>query len=139
MKFLINKENINMIKALLKVIFLMIIVLYNLGKLNLIESERDLAILKVLGFKDKTLRKIFKREIYIYTLIGMILGFFLSNILTEKILFSMGSSVDMMFLKGYQTVIISSLGVFATAVAVNNLLISSIRKLDMVKALKDLD
>ena len=69
----------------------------------------------------------------------MILGFFLSNILTEKILFSMGSSVDMMFLKGYKTVIISSLGVFATAVVVNNLLISSIRKLDMVKALKDLD
>ena len=51
----------------------------------------------------------------------------------------MGSSVDMMFLKGYKTVIISSLGVFATAVVVNNLLISSIRKLDMVKALKDLD
>lgn len=143
-----EKENINtMTKALIKVtslmivgsVTLMIIVLYNLGKLNLIESERDLAILKVLGFKDKTLRKIFKREIYIYTLIGMILGFFLSNILTEKILFSMGSSVDMMFLKGYKTVIISSLGVFATAVVVNNLLIFSIRKLDMVKALKDLD
>ena len=63
----------------------------------------------------------------------MILGFFLSNILTEKILFSMGSSVDMMFLKGYKTVIISSLGVFATAVVVNNLLVSSIKKLDMVK------
>ena len=128
-----------MIKVLLKVIFLRIIVLYDFGKLNLTESKKDLAILKVLGFKNKTLRKIFKREIYIYTLIGMILGFFLSNILTEKILFSMGSSVDMMFLKGYKTVIISSLGVFATTVVVNNLLISSIRKLDMVKALKDLD
>ena len=76
-----EKENINtMTKALIKVtslmivgsVTLMIIVLYNLGKLNLIESERDLAILKVLGFKDKTLRKIFKREIYIHTLIGMI-------------------------------------------------------------------
>ena len=50
-----EKENINtMTKALIKVtslmivgsVTLMIIVLYNLGKLNLIESERDLAILK---------------------------------------------------------------------------------------------
>ena len=48
----------------------------------------------MLGFKDKTLRKIFKREIYIYTLIGMILGFFLSNILTKKILFSIENSVS---------------------------------------------
>ena len=58
-----------MIKVLLKVIFLRIIVLYDFGKLNLTESEKDLAILKVSGFKNKTLRKIFKREIYIHTLI----------------------------------------------------------------------
>ena len=53
---------------------LAILVLYNLGILSFTEMEREVATLKVLGFKTNFLRRLLLTQNLIFTAIGFILG-----------------------------------------------------------------
>ena len=53
---------------------LAVIVLYNLGLLSFTELEREIATLKILGFKTRDLRKILLTQNLWFTTIGFILG-----------------------------------------------------------------
>lgn len=143
-----EKNNINkMIESMSKLVslliiaavLLMVVVLYNLGKLSFVEREREINTLKVLGFKNKILRKIFKREMNVLIIIGIILGTPCAYLLLEKILKMMGSSTDMMLIFNGQTLLIAILGTFITSIVINNLLSIQINKAKLVEALKAID
>ena len=53
---------------------LAVVVLYNLGLLSFTEIEREIATLKVLGFKTRALRKLLLTQNLWFTAIGFILG-----------------------------------------------------------------
>ena len=53
---------------------LAIIVMYNLGLLSFTEIEREIATLKVLGFKSSYLKRLLLTQNMIFTIIGFILG-----------------------------------------------------------------
>lgn len=53
---------------------LAVLVIYNLGILSFTEMEREIATLKVLGFKTRVLRKLLLTQNIIFTSIGFILG-----------------------------------------------------------------
>ncbi len=55
-------------------VLLAIVVLYNLGILSFTEIEREIATLKVLGFKTTDLRKLLLTQNVVFTAIGFILG-----------------------------------------------------------------
>ncbi|MCC8182397.1 MAG: FtsX-like permease family protein [Clostridiales bacterium] len=55
------------------------VVLYNLSSINITERQRELATLRVLGFRDKEMRDYVFRENIILTLIGIALGLVLGK------------------------------------------------------------
>ncbi|BDR59131.1 ABC transporter permease [Xylocopilactobacillus apicola] len=119
--------------------FLMTVVLYNLGKLSSSERDREINTLKVLGFKNKTLRKIFKSELQFLTVIGIVIGMPIAFLLLNQILKMMGSTTDMMLVVNFTTIFVAVIGTFITANIVNTFLSRQINKANLVEALKSID
>lgn len=118
---------------------LMIIIIYNLGKLNFLENKYNFVIFKSLGFRDKMLRKIYKKEMYIITIVAIIIGAPLSKYLSVKILTSMGSSTDLMYMGKFETKIIAAIIVIITSIVLNNIIARTINNINMVEELKAKD
>ncbi|QCI86305.1 FtsX-like permease family protein [Vagococcus zengguangii] len=72
------------------------VVLYNLTNINISERERELATIKVLGFYDKEVTMHIIRENVVFTIIGILIGFVVGQVLTWFIL-TMASSDMMVF------------------------------------------
>lgn len=71
---------------ILSACLLAIIVLYNLTTININERKREIATLKVLGFKDKEVSNYVYREIFLLTLIGIIFGIALGILLHKYVM-----------------------------------------------------
>ena len=116
---------------------LSIAVVYNIAAINIFERQRELATLKVLGFRDKEIKKLVFNENYIITVFGAILGLPLGKLLGSYML-SMSSTDFYSFplvidIKSYMIAIVLTL-VF-TALA-NFVLYKKIKKIDMIAVLK---
>ncbi|WP_311482449.1 ABC transporter permease, partial [uncultured Anaerococcus sp.] len=70
-------ENLNLVIVVITLIssVLASVVLYNITDINVSERKRELATIKVLGFFPKEVTSYIYREIFILTLIGIVLGF----------------------------------------------------------------
>ena len=90
---------------------LTIIVLYNLTTININERKREIATLKVLGFKDNEVSTYVYRETIILTSIGIIIGLFLgiTLILTQSkmafLLYILSSILICILKKNYKYII----------------------------------
>lgn len=62
------------------------VVLYNLASVNISERKRELASIKVLGFYDFEVYKYVSRENILLTVIGILLGILMGNVLTEYVM-----------------------------------------------------
>ena len=113
------------------------IIIYNLGILSLSEKQYQFATLKVLGFKEKQVKKIFKKQNNWLTLIGLVLGLPLGFYMTDFI-FKMALADDYDF--GAQIKVVSYLfavvGTLVVGFVVNWRLARKIGKIDMVSSLK---
>ena len=82
-----------MIKTMKTMVVLLIVVsailgfviIYNLGILSFSEKQYQFATLKVLGFKDKQIKKIFTKQNSWLTIIAIIIGLPLGFIMTDYI------------------------------------------------------
>lgn len=63
------------------------VVLYNLNNINVSERIRELSTIKVLGFFDREVTMYISRESIVLTIVGILLGYGLGNLLTAYILF----------------------------------------------------
>ena len=113
------------------------IIIYNMGILSYSEKEYQFATLKVLGFKDKKIKKIFiQQNLWITALsviIGLPSGYYLTSWLFKACLddnFDFGVYINI------TTYIIATVGTFLVSYLVSKSLARKVNKIDMVSSLK---
>ena len=113
------------------------VIIYNLGILSYTEKQYQFATLKVLGFKNKKIEKIFIKQNNIISVISIILGLPAGYILTDWLFkTAIEESYDFGAHINLQTYIISAIGTFIISYVVSRLLARKVRKIDMVTSLK---
>ncbi len=113
------------------------VIIYNMGILSYSEKEYQFATLKVLGFKEEKIKKIFiKQNIFITFLsviIGLPSGYYLTKWLFKACLddnFDFGVHINV------STYILATIGTFLVSYIVSRFLAKKIDKIDMVSSLK---
>ena len=113
------------------------IIIYNMGILSYSEKQYQFATLKVLGFKDKRIKKMFIEQniwiAFMSIIIGLPSGYYLTAWLFKKCLddnFDFGVHINI------STYIIATVGTFFVAYIVSKFLARKINKIDMVSSLK---
>lgn len=118
-------------------IILGVVIIYNLGILSYTEKGYQFATLKVLGFSDKKIRKIFIKQNNIISIISIIfglpLGFYLTDWLFKT---AIEEGYDFAASIGIATYIIAAIGTFSISLIVSKILSKKINKIDMVSSLK---
>lgn len=118
---------------------LAILVLYNLGILSFTEMEREVATLKVLGFKTNFLRRLLLTQNLIFTAIGFILGIPLGFYFMTLMMDAAGESLYYVPMLTWGNIMLSAVITFSISIAVNLMFSDKIRDLNMVEALKDVE
>ncbi len=115
---------------------LAVVVLYNLGLLSFTEIEREIATLKVLGFKSGALRKLLLTQNIWFTAVGFILGlpvgYYILSIMWE----SSGDSFYIIPSITLTNLLLNAVITFALSILVNLMFSRKIKRLDMVESLK---
>ena len=113
------------------------IIIYNLGILSYTEKQYQFSTLKVLGFEDKKIKKIFIKQnnwiAIISIIIGLPLGFYLTDWLFKTAIeehYDFGAYISM------KTYIISAIGTFIVSYLVSKFLARKIKNIDIVTSLK---
>ena len=115
---------------------LSVVVLYNLGLLSFTEIEREIATLKVLGFKTRDLRKLLLTQNLWFTTIGFILGLPVGYLILDVMWKSSGESYYILPSLSLLNLLLTGVITFALSIIVNLLFSRKIKKLDMVESLK---
>ncbi|MBQ6512522.1 ABC transporter permease [Methanobrevibacter sp.] len=118
---------------------LAVVVLYNLGLLSFTEIEREIATLKVLGFKTGALRRLLLTQNLWFTAIGFILGLPVGYYILAIMWQSSGDSFYILPSISITNFILTALITFALSILVNLMFSGKIRKLDMVESLKGVE
>ena len=113
------------------------VVLYNLNNINVSERIRELSTIKVLGFFDREVTMYISRESIVLTVIGIVFGYLLGNLLTAYILYQAETEAVVFPLTisivGYLT---ATLLMLAFTGVVTWLTHRRLQRVDMVEALK---
>ena len=116
---------------------LAVVVLYNLGLLSFTEIEREIATLKVLGFKTGALRKLLLTQNLWFTVIGFIgglpVGYYILKIMWD----SSGDSFYILPSISPANFLLTLVITFALSIFVNLMFSGKIKKLNMVESLKN--
>ena len=118
---------------------LAIIVLYNLGILSFTEMEREIATLKVLGFRTNVLRKLLLTQNVIFTAIGYVLGLPLGLYFMTLMMNAAGNSLYYIPSLTWGNILLTAVITFSISIGVNLMFSDKINDLNMVEALKDVD
>ena len=140
------KEGMEGMLSMMKTMLVMIIgiavllggiIIYNLGILSYTEKQYQFSTLKVLGFKDSKIKKIFIKQnnwiAIISIVIGLPFGFYLTDWLFKTAIeehYDFGAFIEV------RTYVISALGTFIVSYLVSMFLARKIRNIDMVTSLK---
>ncbi len=118
-------------------IILAVVIIYNLGIMSFTEKEYQFATLKVLGYKDKQIKKIFVKQNIWIGIFAIVIALPLGNLMTDFIFKNaIGDSYDFEAKIKYTTFLLSSIGTFIVVYIVNQFLARKIKKIDMVSSLK---
>ena len=115
---------------------LAVVVLYNLGLLSFTEIEREIATLKVLGFKTGALRKLLLTQNLWFTAAGFILGLPVGYYILAIMWESSGDSFYILPSISLSNFILTAVITFALSILVNLMFSRKIKRLDMVESLK---
>ena len=118
-------------------IILGIVLIYNTAVLSYTEKEYQFATMKVLGFQDKDLRKIFVKQNKIISVIAAILGL-PGGYALDIYVFTciLGEAYDMVPVVLPITYIEAAVGLFVLVLIISKLFARKINKIDMVSSLK---
>lgn len=117
-------------------IVLGIVVLYNLGIMSYVERSRELATLKVLGFRDKKIGRLLISQNVWITVLGVVLGLPLGIVVLDIIIVSLASEYELMISMGVLTYSVSILVTFGVSLFVGWMVSKKNKHIDMVEALK---
>ena len=116
-----------------------IVVLYNLGVMSYIERYRELATLKVVGFKDRHIGHILISQNIWLTIIGMIIGLPLGIFVIYMLLKMLASEYELKLTLGVLTYTVSILLTFGVSLIVGLFVARKNKHIDMVEALKGVE
>lgn len=118
-------------------IILGIVVLYNLGVLSYLERYRELATLKVLGFKDREIGTLLISQNVWITVVGMFLGipggYFVLDVLVNALV----SEYELSVIVNVLSYVVSVAITFGVSLVVGFMLAGKNKKINMVEALKN--
>lgn len=137
-----NKMLNTMKSMIVLIIFIAIVlgsvIIYNMGLLSFTEKTHQFATLKVLGFSDRKIKKIFVKQnvwiLIISIILGMICGKSLVSYLFAK---ALDAHYDFNAYIELSTYIISALGTSVVTYLTMKLLSRKINEIDMVSSLKE--
>ncbi len=128
--------NLMVLVLVLAAVVLGIVVLYNLGVMSYVERYRELATLKVLGFRDRHIGRLLISQNIWLTIIGVAIGFPAGVGLLHVLIQSLASEYELSMSVGALTCSVSILLTFAVSLAVGWMVARKNRRIDMVEALK---
>jgi len=118
-------------------VILGIVVLYNLGVMSYVERSRELATLKVLGFRSRKIGRLLISQNIWLTVIGVLLGLPAGLGTLQWMLSALASEYEMKLMLGPITYSVSILLTFGVSLLVGWMVARKNRKIDMVEALKN--
>ena len=116
-----------------------IVVMYNLGILSFVEKVREMATLKVLGFETKRIRWILQQQNIMITGIGTLLGLFFGLKLLIEMMSTLSPDSDYIYKVSPVPYILAFVLSFVLSLAVNGILSSKVKDINMVEALKGVE
>lgn len=120
----------------LAAVILGVVVLYNLGIMSYVERSRELATLKVLGFRDRRIGRLLIGQNVWLTLIGVAVGLPGGVGVLQALLATLAKEYELKLSLGPLTYCVSILVTFGVSLLVGVLVARKNRKIDMVEALK---
>jgi putative ABC transport system permease protein len=117
-------------------VILGIVVLYNLGIMSYVERSRELATLKVLGFRNRTIGKLLISQNIWLTFIGVIIGLPAGVGVLQWLLTALAGEYEMKLMLGVLTYCVSILLTFGVSLLVGFMVARKNKRIDMVEALK---
>lgn len=140
------KESMNNMLSTMKSMIVLIIgiaillgaiIIYNLGILSYTEKQYQFATLKVLGFEDHKIKKIFVKQNNWVAIISIILGLPLGYYLTDYLFkVAIDEHYDFAAFIKPETYIVAAIGTFIVSYIVSMFLARKINQIDMVSSLK---
>lgn len=128
--------NLSVTVLIAAAIVLGVVVLYNLGVMSYTERYREMATLKVVGFKDKKIAGLLIGQNMWVTVLGVILGLPLAAGTLGYLVKELASEYEMRVVMGRETFLISTLLTFCVSLVVSLFVAKKNKKIDMVEALK---
>jgi len=114
-----------------------IIIIYNMGVLSFSEKDYQFATLKVLGFDDKKIEKIFTEQNMWISIVGLVIGIPGGYYFTDYLFkYAISDHYDFGAYITLRTYLIGIVSVLLITIVVNKLLAKKVKKIDMVKSLK---
>ncbi len=113
------------------------IIIYNMGILSYSEKQYQFATLKVLGFSDKKIRKIFVQQnnwiTVLSIIIGLPTGYYMTSWIYESVI---ADNYDLSAYINLSTYLIAIIGTILVSTIVSRMLSKKVNKIDMVSSLK---
>ena len=117
-------------------VILGVVVLYNLGIMSYVERQRELATLKVLGFRDKRIGSLLISQNVWLTVLGVLLGLPLGVGVLYILITALVSEYELSLTLGVLTYSVSILVTFGVSLIVGWMVARKNKHIDMVEALK---
>ena len=112
------------------------VVLYNFGIMSYTERYREMATLKVVGFKDKKIGRLLIDQNMWLSLTGVVIGIPLGILTLDYLLKALAGEYEMSLTVSAVAYIISVMLTFGMSLPVSLLVARKNKKIDMVEALK---
>ena len=117
-------------------VILGIVVLYNLGVMSYTERYREMATLKVVGFKDSKIGRLLISQNLWLTVLGILIGVPAGVGVLQYLLTALASEYELKLVLGLPTWLVSILLTFGVSLIVGLMVARKNRHIDMVAALK---
>ncbi|MCR5350375.1 MAG: ABC transporter permease [Acholeplasmatales bacterium] len=120
-------------------VLLALVVLYNLGVMSFFERYKQLATLKVVGFKDKHIGKILIAQNVWLTIVGIIVGIPFGILVVNIVMKMLAGDYELTIIYGWMTWLFSVVFALCTSLVISYFLSKKNKKVNMVEALKGVD
>lgn len=132
----IDLMNMMIVILIVAAIVLGVVVLYNLGVMSYTERYREMATLKVVGFKDKKIGRLLIAQNMWTALVGILLGLPAGIYTLNYMINALATEYEMKMVVGPMTYCISIVLTFGVSLVVSLMVARKSKKVDMVEALK---
>ena len=128
--------DIMVLMFVLGAVILGIVVLYNLGVMSYVERSRELATLKVLGFRDRHIGRLLISQNVWLTALGVIVGLPAGVGTLQVLITALATEYELKLCLGPLTYCVSVLVTFGTSLVVGRMVARKNREINMTEALK---